>query len=194
MIYTTLELCKEKSACASGYKMLKKSLGQDHKDTDLIPLTHVIKSNGLQDAIWSLRATTEPCRDFITNYVLWCAEQVLDIYEKKYPDDKRIREYLEGVKKYQLDEISKDDLIILRHAAANATYTDYTAAAAYAYVDYAADAYAYADYAAYVAYAANVADAAKAAAYAYADADADDADMREAQKSKLIEMLNESYG
>ena len=180
--------------------MLKKSLAKDHKDTDLIPLTHVIKSNGLQDAIWSLRATTEPCRDFITNYVLWCAEQVLDIYEKKYPDDKRVREYLEGVKKYQLNEISKENLTILRHAAANATYADYTADAAYAYAAYAAYApYASAYAAAYAAdasaYAAAYAAAASdAAAYAYADADASDADMREAQKSKLIEMLNEAYG
>jgi hypothetical protein len=182
MIYTTLRLCKEKHACTSGYKKLKKSLGRDHKSTDLIPLTHVIESNGLQDAIWSFRATTAPCREFITEYALWCAEQVLDIYEKRYPSDNRVRECLEGIVKYQNGEISRDDLLTLRragaaYAAADAAYA--AADAAYAAAAAADTAYAYAANAAYAAYTAYTADAAA------------DGDMREAQKQKLIEMLNE---
>ena len=186
MIYTTLELCKEKHACVSGYRTLKKSLKKGHEDSDLIPLTHLIESNSIQDAIWALRATTEPCRDFITDFALWCAEQVLDIYETKYPNDKRVRECLEGIVKYRDGEISKEDLMVLRRAAtatadaaaddADANVAAYTAAAAAAA---AADANA--------AWAADA--AANAAAYAAAYAAADD--MREAQKQKFIEMLNE---
>ena len=164
MIYTTLELCKEKSACASGYKILKKSLGKDHKNTDLIPLTHVIESNGLADALWALRATTEPQRDFITDFSVWCAEQVLDIYENKYPDDRRARDYLEGVRSYQLSEITKEDLIILRRT----TTTDVATAA----------------------YDAAIA-AGVAAVVAVGVAAVACANVRESQKKKLIEMLED---
>ena len=134
MIYTTLKLCKENNACASGYRKLKKSLS-DNKPSDLIPLTHIIESNGLGDAIWALRATTEPCRDFITEFAVWCAEQVLDIYEKEYPNDKRARNCLEGIRKYQKGEITKEDLKILRIAADAVADAAASAAAAVAYAD-----------------------------------------------------------
>ena len=98
MLYTTLKLCKENNACSTGYRDLIKSLPKDCSATEPIPLTHVIKSNGYEDAIWALRAITEPCRDFITNYAVWCAEQVLEIYEKKHPNDKRVRESLKVLK------------------------------------------------------------------------------------------------
>ncbi len=182
MLYTTLELCKENNACKSGYRKLIKSL-PDNEPSDLIPLTHIVESNGLNNAIWALRATTEPCREFITELALWCAEQVLDIYEKKYPDDGRVRNCLEGIRKYQRGEITKDNLIILRKAALAAATTTSAADAANA-----ATAAAYAAYAAGAAYAAAAcaADAADAAAYATAAA----ADAKQAQKEKFIEMLN----
>ena len=179
MIFTTLELCKENKACSSGYKTLIKSLPKGHSKTEPIALTHIIESNGLQDAIWALRATTEPCRDFITSYALWCAEQVLDIYEKEYPNDKRVRECLEGIRKYQAGKISKKDLLILRNAAYDAYDADTAAYAAYAaYAAAGVVAYAAADAAAYA--------AADAAAYAAAD---DTYATRDKQKAKLIEML-----
>ncbi len=169
MLYTTLKLCKENYACASGFKTLKKSL-PDSKDTDLIPLTHIVESNGLNDAIWALRATILPCREFITEFAVWCAEQVLYIFEKRYPEDKRVRECIEGVRKYQKGEIQKDELKALRSAA----YTAYSAAGA-------ADA-------AYTATYSAAADAAYTAAYAAGAASA--TDVKQAQKEKFIEMLN----
>ena len=89
---------------------------------------------------------------------IFSAELVIDIYEKKYPEDKRPRQAIEAAKAYlkKPNEVNKN-------AAANAALAAYAAAAALA-ADYAA---AYAAYAA--AYAAaddNAAYAAYAAAYA----------------------------
>ena len=92
-------------------------------------------------------------------YAIFAAEQVIDIYEKKYPDDLRPRKAIEAAKSY-LDNPCK------KTKAYAAAYVDDAAAAAAAAA--AAD-----DDAAYAAYAAAAAaDAAAAAAYVDADDDA----------------------
>ena len=92
------------------------------------------------------------------SYAIFAAEQVIDIYEKQYPDDKRPREAMEAAKKC-IDIPSKKNkqaAYASANAAANAAH-----AAAYASAN-----------AAYAAYAsANAADAAAYAAYAAANAD-----------------------
>ena len=95
---------------------------------------------------------------------IFSAKSVLHIYEDSYPDDKRVRECIEAVEKYLLDEITRDVLLEKRRAA----YT--TACVVYATTR--AAAYATTRAAAYAAYAAS--DAANAAAYA-SDAAAADA-------------------
>ena len=191
MLYTTLKLCRKNHACLAGYKTMKKSLPKDHKDDDPISLQHIIESNGYKGAIWALRATTEPCYKFITEYALWCADQVLEIYEKKNPDDRRVRECLDGVRKFQKGEISKEDLTALRNAAYGA-YGAYAADMAdvdYTTADYAvADAAFAAACAADAAYVDDTADAAYDACDAANSYGAVDV-IEEQQKSKLIEML-----
>jgi hypothetical protein len=94
-----------------------------------------------------------------------CAERVLPLYEKRYPNDPRPRKAIEAKRLFLKGGISKEELNeALRDAAAYATdaAAAYAAdAAAYAAAAYAADAAAYA------------AAAARAAAYAAADAAAD---------------------
>jgi hypothetical protein len=105
-------------------------------------------------------------------YAVFAAEQVIDIFEKKYPDDKRPRKAIEVTKKY-----------IENPSAANAeaAYNAYVAAASsvtYAYAAASSVTYVYAAAAASV----NVAVAASSvnvaavtyAAVTYADAAADD--------------------
>lgn len=63
MLYTTFNLLREHGACESGYRKLAKALGGVNsygRDTP-IALAVVLDSNGLDDALWCLRATTEPC-------------------------------------------------------------------------------------------------------------------------------------
>jgi hypothetical protein len=105
-------------------------------------------------------------------YAIFSAELVLNIFEKKYPEDTRPRAAIEAAKKVLLKNTKAN-----RDAAYAAAYAAYTAADA-AYAAYTA---AYAAYAAYTitsaaasaAYTADAADAASAAytiTYAAADA------------------------
>ena len=95
-------------------------------------------------------------------WAIYCAEQVLPIFETKYPDDKRPRQAVEAAKKY----LKNPTAAYAAAAYAAAAYAADAADAAYA-ADVAADAAnaANAAYAAYVA-AANAADVTAAAANA----------------------------
>jgi hypothetical protein len=106
-------------------------------------------------------------RDYVS-YAVYAAEQVIDIYEKRYPDDKRPRNAIEAAKKC-IENPSKEN-------KTEATYAAYAAA-------FAANAAAYAAAACAAAFAA--ADAANAAAYA-ANAAADAAAARNKMKLKIL--------
>jgi len=108
-------------------------------------------------------------------YAIYAAEQVLNIYEKKYPENKIPGRAIASAKKVLKRNTKKNRAAA--YAAADAAYAAYAAAAAaYAAADaaYAAYAAAYAAYAAYAAayaaYAAAAAVYAADAAYAAADA------------------------
>ncbi|MDC7243953.1 MAG: hypothetical protein PQJ44_08625 [Sphaerochaetaceae bacterium] len=161
---TTFQRIKYYGPCENGWKTLigyykPKSLKKE------ITIEEIVKSNGIKDAVWALRAVENK-----KTTILFCAdiaESVLPIFENKYPNDDRIRKCIEGIRLFANNEISKDKLRKLQKAA-------YTAAA---YTDAADAANAAADAAnaaadAVVAVVANAADAADAA-YAAADAAAD---------------------
>ena len=97
MLFTTFAKLHKAGACREGYTKLARSLGgvnEYGKDT-LIPLDKIIESNGLQDTIWTFRATIETSDDLLIEFSVRCAEHVLHFYEDKYPDDKRPRKAIE---------------------------------------------------------------------------------------------------
>jgi len=147
---------RKHSACGEGVKWF---LSQ--KETEPIAVVEkLIKEKKLDWANWAVvRCMTY--KQYVS-YAVFAAEQVIDIYEKKNPEDKRPRQAIEAAKKC-IENPSKKN----KEAAADAAA--YAADAAYAAAD-AADAAA--DAAAYAAYAAAAADA---AAYAADAADAADA-------------------
>ena len=117
-------------------------------------------------------------------FSILCAKSVLNLYEKKYPQDFRSRNAIETAEKCILNNNAADaytDAHTAAHAAADAT----AYAAAYA----AADAAAYA--AAHAADAAAADAAAYAAAYAaYTAADADAADAADAADLNFSKLAN----
>ena len=150
-IFTTLNEIREYSPCSAGWSKLLKSLGKTHADDEPLALDHILDSNGLDDALWALRAVKGHDKA-LRLFACQCARLVLPIFEEKYPEDDRPRKAIEAAEAFALGQIDKAELA---KAAADATYV--ANAAAYA-------AYAAAD-------AANAAaDAAYAAAYAAADA------------------------
>ena len=97
MLHTTFKLAHESGACTEGYRKLAKHLGgvdKYGKDTP-IPLSKIVESNGLLDAIWTLRCTLEPSENIQIEFACRCAEHVLHFYEDKYPDDNRPRKAIE---------------------------------------------------------------------------------------------------
>lgn len=103
MLTTTLRELKNHHARDSRYMVLTESLGGEKNyglDTELT-LLQIRESNGLADAIWALRASNKPelARFIAADF----AEHVLDIFEKKYPNDKRPRLAIEAARMKKLD-------------------------------------------------------------------------------------------
>ena len=124
MLHTIFNLAKDAGACTPRYEKLARALGgvnQYGKDTP-IPLSKIIKTNGLQDTIWALRCTTEPAENTLIEFACRCAEHVLHYYEDKYPDDKRPRLAIEKARICIIDK--SPDAPNAAHAA------DYAARAA----------------------------------------------------------------
>ncbi len=138
---------------------------QKEKDKNsLIILDKLIKQKKYDWANW-LIVRTMKYKQYVA-YAIYAAEQVIDIFEKKHPDDKRPRKAIEAAKKCIKNNTKKNRIAAAAAAAAADAYADAVAAFASA----AASASASADAAAFASAAAS------AAAFADAAASADAAD------------------
>ncbi|MCK5609681.1 hypothetical protein KAR91_47850 [Candidatus Pacearchaeota archaeon] len=201
----TLNIIKEKRPCTSGWKILLKSLNKTEADNEELDLIDVLKSNGIEDAIWCLR-----CFKY-EDYCLFLAdvaESVLHIYERKNKNTAP-RDAITAIREYKLGNINKAELknaadaaAAAAAAAADAATADAADAAAAAAAAYTADA-AYtaatadaaytADADAYTAYtAAAAADAADA--YTADDAADDAAAARSAKWNEIKELFIKYFG
>ena len=86
---TTLNLLRDQGACTDGYRKLLKSLPAKWPEAKPINLLRVLKSNGVQDALWCLCATRENCDKVARLMAADFAESVLHHFTAKYPDDDR---------------------------------------------------------------------------------------------------------
>ena len=89
----TREWLKEIDACSEGVDWF-----HNQKETDGTKvIKKLIKEDRIDWANWTI------CRVFSKKqkiqYAVYAAEQVIDIFEKKYPDDKRPRKAIEAAKK-----------------------------------------------------------------------------------------------
>ena len=112
---------KEKRACIEGIDWFN-----SQKETEAVKvLTKLIKEKKLDWANWTI------CRVFIikqrVQYAVFAAEQVLHIFEKKYPNDNRPRKAIEAAKK-----CIKKNTEANRDAASAASAAASAASAAYA--------------------------------------------------------------
>ena len=72
---TTLNQIRECGPCKSGWKKLLAHLGKTKADDDSLSIMTILESNGLDDALWCLRAVKGRDRE-IRLYAVWCARQV----------------------------------------------------------------------------------------------------------------------
>ena len=204
MITTTLKKIRQHRPCGlgrgsgSGYDLLRKTLGKGYGDNTPIKFSQIIESNGLDDALWCLRSICPKHEKDVRLFAADCAERVLCLYEKDYPDDTRVRDCINAVREFANGKISQEELARADAARADAARAA-AGAAAWAAAD-AADAAAWAAAAAARAAraawtaaawaaAADAADAADAAAWAAADDAA-----RVAERKFQTEMLIERFG
>ena len=161
---TTLNKIRSHHPCVSGWKKILTYLNKTEADDEPLSISTILKSNGINDALWALRAVDGYDKE-IKLFAIWCARQVQHLMK-----DQRSINSLDVAEKY---------------LACSAVLEE---------VKMAADAADAAAYAAYAAYAADAADADADAAYAaYAAAAADDAakqQMIEKQTEKLLEICS----
>jgi len=127
MLYTTLELLRKFSACRGGLATLTSSLPKTQKEDKLISLSHILKSNGLEHALWALRATTTDSRKIAIQLAVEFATQALPIFEKEYPEDKRPHLALQAVSAFLDGKITLKELRAASDAASAASYAAHAA-------------------------------------------------------------------
>ena len=72
---TTLNKIRSQSPCASGWSKLLKSLNKTSADDEPLSIIRILDSNGLDDALWCLRAVEGHDKE-IRLFAVWCARQV----------------------------------------------------------------------------------------------------------------------
>jgi hypothetical protein len=110
-MYTTLAAIREHSPCSDGWAKLLKHLGKTKVDSEPLAITTILDSNGLDDALWCLRAVTGHERE-IRLFAVWCARQVQHLMT-----DPRSVAALDAAERFANGEASKQELVDA-HAAA----------------------------------------------------------------------------
>ena len=114
MLTLTFKSAKEAGACVEAYKKFAKFKGgvRGWGADKPFPLLEVLDNNGLSDTLWALRCC-EPIadRDKIARlFACDCAQRVLPLFEKKYPEDMRPRQTIETARKFANGEATKTEL------------------------------------------------------------------------------------
>jgi hypothetical protein len=107
MLYTTLNDILKYCPCGQdpnerpqkGWCKLLNHLGKTEADDEPLSILTILESNGLEDALWALRAVDGHDREI---RLLACdfAEHVLPIYEREYPNDRRVRTCIAVARRY----------------------------------------------------------------------------------------------
>jgi len=79
---TTLKRIRAHSPCTDGWKKLLQNLGKTEADDEPLPLTIILESNGLDDALWCLRTVDGHDRE-IRLFAVECARSVQHLMTDK---------------------------------------------------------------------------------------------------------------
>ena len=120
---TTLNQIREHSPCAEGWEKLLRTLGKTKADDEPLSIITVLDSNGLDDALWCLRAVKGYDRE-IRLYAVWCARQVEHLME-----DQRSKDALNVAERHANGEATDAELAAAWAAAGAAAWAAARAAA-----------------------------------------------------------------
>ncbi len=104
MITTTLRQIRQHDPCREGWRTLLSALGKTKVDDEPLPLTTILQSNGLDDALWCLRTITGYDRE-ITRFALACAHEVSHLMT-----DQRSLNVLYAIERHFESPLSKQEI------------------------------------------------------------------------------------
>jgi hypothetical protein len=116
MIYTTLNKIRAHGPCTNGWAKLLRHLGKTQADDEPLALATILDSNGLDDALWCLRAVDSHQRE-MRLYAVWCARQVQHLMT-----DPRSLAALDVAERYANGEATDAELAAARDAASAAAW------------------------------------------------------------------------
>lgn len=111
---TTLNNIRAESPCKEGWERLLSSLGKTKADDEPISIITILDSNGLDDALWCLRAVAGHDRE-IRLFGVWCARQVQHLLT-----DQRSLDALDVSERYANGKATEGELNAARGAAGDA--------------------------------------------------------------------------
>ena len=120
---TTLAAIRAASPCESGWKKLLAALGKTKADNEPLDLLIVLNSNGLDDALWVMSFAMPDAR-LARHFQAWCVEQVLHIFEAVRPDDRRVRDQIEMLRRDDATEAARASARDAAWASARASAKD----------------------------------------------------------------------
>lgn len=108
---TSLNKIREFRPCIEGWEKLLKHLRKTLADDEPLPLLTVLDSNGLDDALWCLRAVDGYDKGQRL-FAVWCVRQVEHLFS-----DARSVYALNVIERYAHGQASEDELLLARAAA-----------------------------------------------------------------------------
>jgi hypothetical protein len=143
ILTTTYALLLQHGACYDRYAHLRDAL-RSCRHRGAIPLSLILKINGYDDALWALQAVPRKQaaeRDRIARlFACDCAERVLPLFERRYPEDGRPRATINIARRYAKGEATTEEMAAAWDAACGAAWATAGAAAWTAAWDAAEDA------------------------------------------------------
>ena len=142
MMQTTLRKIRAAGPCGMrlvdrqrvGYLKLRHHLGKGYGDDTLIDITTILDSNGLDDALWCLRAVDGHAREKRL-YAVWCAREVQSLL-----NDPRSLTALDVAERHANGAASSDELDAAWAAAGKAVWAAWATWNAWNAAEYAAEA------------------------------------------------------
>ena len=131
---TTLKKIREQSPCADGWTKLLSHLGKTKADDEPLSIATILESNGLDDALWCLRAV-EGCDKEMRLYAVWCARQA-----QPFMTSNEAIAAIDVAERYANGLAAENELVAARNAVYNTTWGAACAAAYNAGYDAAYDA------------------------------------------------------
>jgi len=113
---TTLNQIRAYYPCREGWEKLLRGLGKTAADDETLWIDEVLDINGLNDALWCLRAVAG-CDREIRLYAVWCARRVQHLMT-----DARSVAVLDVAERHARGEASDEELAAARTAAEEAAW------------------------------------------------------------------------